>query len=348
MASFGLELTDFATTYEETSTQSGVNIVVRVYEPKKSSSATRNLLGFISFSGKTGVVEIVNRQAAIEPWHLGIGGTSKSAAGNQAGAHGEGFKLAALVLLRAGIESKIWTSGYSLEFGFGNNKPELFVRMLKSSVTTLQAALKDHVGQHRNNPLLYNIWEDVCIRLQTKRGEASITADMFRSWLECCLDINPPQDMVRTEAGDLIFDARYLGKTYLKGLSLPQTTSTAKTFRYGYNFAKGKINRDREHLSDPVKEAEYLRVIWENAIEEQGRPAVMKYTDLLQNDKEAADIHHIKYEISGNIAKKIWSFMLEEAQVKSPNAFYYKDTDGSDEYKLQRDEILRLIVSHRV
>src|SRR6266498_583550 len=77
------------------------------------------LLGFIEYTQRTGVVEFANFSAVLSPSSLALGFTTKTDKDHLAGGHGEGFKLAALVMLRAGYAVHIAASGFYWNFRWG-------------------------------------------------------------------------------------------------------------------------------------------------------------------------------------------------------------------------------------
>jgi hypothetical protein len=83
-------------------TKSKHEILIEIRHPTQKEAGGRNVLcGFIRFrydDNNEGVLEIVNFNAKLQRWHLGFGGTSKAKATEQAGQHGEGMKLAALIM----------------------------------------------------------------------------------------------------------------------------------------------------------------------------------------------------------------------------------------------------------
>ena len=93
-------------------------------------SEPREWLGYIRFSGRTnpqgetcmGTVEVTNRRATLQPRHLDIGGSPKADSPDQAGAHGEGLKLALLIMMRGRQNHRVRCSsgGFSWAFNFTN------------------------------------------------------------------------------------------------------------------------------------------------------------------------------------------------------------------------------------
>jgi hypothetical protein len=101
-------------------------VLVEALGPK-----TGNLLGFILFEysadgyAKQGMkqgIKIVNFGANLHPNALGTGASSKRGKQTQAGQHGEGLKVAALVLRRWGYNVRIESSGLKWEFNWKQGK----------------------------------------------------------------------------------------------------------------------------------------------------------------------------------------------------------------------------------
>ena len=101
--SFSLKEKDFTVIREEDSGGPREHIVYKVPRP---GSRPLEWLGYISWTGQhdLGRVELVNRRASLQPSHLDMGGTSKSGDRSQAGTHGEGLKIAVLVLQKGTAE----------------------------------------------------------------------------------------------------------------------------------------------------------------------------------------------------------------------------------------------------
>src|SRR5205823_2713211 len=76
------------------------------------------LLGFIKFSAKEGVVEVANFGMHLDRRVLKIGHTTKRGNEALAGFHGEGLKLAILVMLRHGYRFHIRASEHKWNFNF--------------------------------------------------------------------------------------------------------------------------------------------------------------------------------------------------------------------------------------
>jgi hypothetical protein len=100
LKSFGIKERDFKPEYQE----SRGEILIQVFKPQaETTNGTMELCGYIRFkwgSDGCGTLEMANFRANLQRHYLGFGGTTKAKDPNQAGQHGEGLKLAALVFRR--------------------------------------------------------------------------------------------------------------------------------------------------------------------------------------------------------------------------------------------------------
>lgn len=269
IASFDLAEGDFAVECERNVVNGYSETLYKVPRP---NSQPKEWLGFIHFKpqGKDGVVEITNRNATLHPWHLDMGGTSKSGAGNLAGTHGEGLKVALLVLMRGSQNHKVRcrSGGFSWTFNF-TKYGRLVVRLNRLSD---KAASRPRLGK-----TLLPFCPDAKSDVQFVLGEPHygrsdlgiptrrnlISPETFAAWTEAALFLqNPsPDELVTTASGDLLIGQRFRGRLYLKGLLLSEDTTsrwasvTNKPLRYGYNFAAGTTNRERQSVAGAYEES---------------------------------------------------------------------------------------------
>ena len=181
---------------------------------------SQELLGFIRFNQKAGSVELTNFQAELERKHLLVGWSTKRGHDQFAGCHGEGFKIAAMVMRREGHSVRFTASEYYWNFRLrGRDRSYLACRLSQAKVEAVEKKKQDFAAR-RAKPkfkrgLTSNIWEDVTVKIGKARGEwgVYISEEEFRSWLRVAIDLDPPllTDIVQTGAGDLIKDARFEG-----------------------------------------------------------------------------------------------------------------------------------------
>src|SRR3569833_474822 len=288
--SFKLRENEFHVLREEKSgPRNTIEIVYRVLQP---NSEPKKWLGYIRFKGRAdglGAVDMANRKDTHQPSHLDMGGTSKEAAKDQAGAFGEGLKLALLVLMRNPQNHRVLcrSGGFTWKIDF-TNQGKLVARLSRMSP---QAILNARCRAEREVkagktllPFAAAPDEDVQFLIgQNCMGRDSwgrrvrrslVSVDAFRSWLKAALFLQETNDggVSLTKSGDLIREERLRGNLYLKGLLLGESTGdypasvTGKELSFGYNFGSGKTNRAREALATAADESQAILSIWNRAL----------------------------------------------------------------------------------
>jgi hypothetical protein len=298
-----------------------------VYVIEARHHQTQVLLGFIRF--QDGVLEFTNFNSQLSRQALDRGVTSKRNNTETAGTHGEGFKVASLVMARRGYRVQFEASSYYWTFKFGGCDEDhlycLLSPMADTKLKRLMDANQKKVLTGAARELQSHIWEDVSVKIGLIRGIGKkINKDDFLNWVKVSLDLDPPSDMILTRNGCLILDKKFGGNLYLKGLLLEGKT-TEKPFRFGYNLFQGYVNRDRERLSRPAEEAKVLAEIWADAIQLRERDTIDSYVALLQEDK-AVDVHGVENYISEFTARKIWQCLLQRDPQR--NCFYHDSRNG--------------------
>lgn len=285
-----------------------------------SNSNERKLLGYIRFDKKEGSLELTNFDAKLTPYNLELGGTTKSdnRAANKAlaGLHGEGLKVAALVLVRNDWHSfQITSTSFYWTFGLrGINKTNLFCKLSRVPKKQAQEA-RNTSATLKGSPAT-----DVSVFIKKAEGEKGrkISEEIFNDWIKVTLDIERPvdaADLIETEYGDLILDDSFAGNVYLKGLLLQRRGSYIKKMEAGYNLLDGKTNRDRERLRDENKEAEMLTNIWQQAIALDER-VLQRYIDLLQDHDTCVDVTGAEVYVSETTAQAIWNRLRSQGDGK--------------------------------
>ncbi|KAF4867624.1 hypothetical protein CGCSCA1_v013188 [Colletotrichum siamense] len=326
IAAFDMDPRSFLPVWDET-TPGVIRITVH-----RNIEGQRELVGFIVHKAKTGTVEIANFNANLSMDDLCIGGSTKRNNDKFAGVHGEGFKVAALVMVRSGIPVRIQSTSANWNFGFnGVNKDRFYCKISKPNTRNVDyetaSLTQQTMGGTLRSDLVSYSFRDVTIQLShpaTGRGYRNpITADEFRGWTTVSLDLsNPdPDKMIRTQHGDLVLDERFAGQIYLKGFKVSAPTLGSKSYRFCYNFATGKLGRDRERMTSHDKEAETLANIWETAVAGDHGNLVQRYVELFSED--CVDIISAE-KASRILARRIWTWLT----TSQPGAFYY--SEGSD------------------
>jgi hypothetical protein len=289
---------------------------------------TGELLGFIRFMKSSGLVELTNFGAHLSRKTLDLGYSSKRRNANLAGCHGEGYKVASLVMVREGYRIKIATSNryWSFRFG-GRDKRHLWCYFSKSKekfqerVKKQKKAYEARVATGKPREAKANIWEDVTITIGGGGTKVNtVSQNDFLEWIQHCIDLDPPSSMIKTKLGDLILDPKFANKMFLKGLLL-EGNSKSRQWKFGYNLAQGEVNRDRQQVSDPEEQGEVIAGIWNEACQKEKAATLLPYLDMLRAETQYPDVSYAEENMSEAMAKCIWEQLLEEDQERK--LFYY-------------------------
>ncbi|KAI1766405.1 hypothetical protein GGR53DRAFT_464473 [Hypoxylon sp. FL1150] len=229
-------------------------------------------LGYIRWSRimGAGTVDILNRGATLQPWNLDMGGTTKENEANQAGAHGEGIKIAILVLMRQPQDHAVqcYSGGYWWSFYFDSHGKLVAYISRAPLPRGMFGPIRDvwHRADeetHRHPFLsLYVSGKTNTVRLlidnkgRHEKGfkpQKEVTREEFKEWTKAALFLQEvdAENIVTTRDGDLIFDPRFTGHVYMTGLLLEESAPgrsasiTGETLHYGHNFAKGSLLNSR-------------------------------------------------------------------------------------------------------
>jgi hypothetical protein len=325
---FKLDPRAFVPKWNETKAEIRITIHRDVSVTGNTNQSSQELLGFIRFKKKSGSLELTNFNAQIEMKHLSLGETSKRSGQNKfAGIHGEGFKLAALVMRRNEHAVRISSTSFYWNFSFrGIWEDRFYCRLSQPVPETLQKlrekfALEKTAGPRKN--LTSYIFQDVTVLISKARGPygAKVTEEDFRSWAQVAIDLeNPqPQDIIRTSHGDLILDKRLSGRVYLKGLRVSDSGSDSNPYIFCYNFVQGYINRDRERLTSREEEAKMIAGIWEQPILEGNAGVIQQYLQLFWNSEAHPDITLAHEVVSKPVGQTLWNTLRSDI----PDAFFY-------------------------
>jgi hypothetical protein len=98
------------------------NILIRINDGDKEYTATAHrmgsdeLLGYMRFEKAKDTLELTNFKAKLPRKALGLGVSSKRNQESMAGTHGEGFKVAAVVMARKGYQVRYESAKYYWNF----------------------------------------------------------------------------------------------------------------------------------------------------------------------------------------------------------------------------------------
>ncbi|OAG35296.1 hypothetical protein AYO21_10498 [Fonsecaea monophora] len=339
ISSFHLDPRAFRPVFKETRAQIQITVHSSV---TPANRPTGELLGYIRFIRRAGTVELANFQAELRRSNLGLGNSTKVGNDELAGCHGEGFKLAALVLRRLGHSVKFAASEFYWNFGLrGLYRTNLYCHLSPAKPEKVEK-MKAKYALDRTKPkfkrtLKSHIWEDVSVKIGKAKGDygLEVSEDEFRSWLTVSVDLDSPSsdNVVQTLSGDLILDTRFAGRIYLKGLRI-EGHSTG--YMFGYNFACGSIGRDRTHLRHQLEETEILANIWDQAIQTQRPDLIDAYINLLRDKEDCPDVAVTSDKLSQESVRLIW----ERLKTNDPDAFFYCERDPSQPVAVDQVDLI--------
>jgi hypothetical protein len=286
---------------EATPPDGDTEIVYKAF--RRHGRNNKDCLGFIRYKGRngTGIVEISNLKAALETKHLCFGTTSKEGRDDQAGAHGEGLKIAVLTLMRSDQNYRVFgrASGFNLAFNFDK---EGYLYVDAKRIAKVQSARKPKnvafptPAVKANGDVQFIIGEQR--QGQNEFGEkvkrSPVQQKDFKSWTKVALFLTEIQggdaSIVATPHGDLLTSDDLKGNLYLKGLLLSESTQFKSAsvsgyyLGFGYNFAVGKTDRERQHVADAYEESRSICIILSSALEAR-QDLVGRVCDLLNSDE---------------------------------------------------------------
>lgn len=163
-------------------------------------------------------LKITNKDITLPKESLLIGYTSKHSP-ELLGKFGEGMKLGALALVRAGYEVKI------------TNGDEIWIPSLQKSKSFSSDVL---IFSTRKLP---NPKKDFIVEIY------GISSSEWAVMKKNYLFITPPGEKLISRSGEILLSEEYKGKVFLKGIYV-ETTELS----YGYNLYQGEVDRDRKMM----------------------------------------------------------------------------------------------------
>lgn len=182
---------------------------------------------YFNYDAGTQILQVGNKQGSLDASTLLLGSSSKKDDSKTIGKHGEGYKVAMIVLLRNGcgvrvlnyVNREIWeakvisSKRYGCDIGVVDVNP---LGILKEAP---------------ENNLIFEV--------------TGITEDVYEKikennlWLQG--DVG---DVIESEGSRILLKADYKGKIYVKGLYV----CTKKEFTYGYDLDPSLVNLDRDRM----------------------------------------------------------------------------------------------------
>lgn len=265
-----------------------------------------------------------------------MGGTDKAHDSHQAGAHGEGLKIALLVLQRGpqNYNVRCLSGSFTWNFNF-TTSGRLVARLnrmkaeqVANSVRAAEKNVSNGIAPFAPSPELdvqFIIGREVSGRDEHggKLRRQAVTLDQFKSWCETALFLQEVEElgMVGAERGrgDIILDPKLRGNLYLKGLLLSASdqfnsaSRTGKPLKYGYNFRSGKVDRERRSMNSSKSEGTSILSIWNKILMNRRPHLVKELSDMLNSSEpEYADVLMAKEAIEESTVIRLKEHLFED------------------------------------
>lgn len=300
---------------EEAPAPRQIEIVYKAFQRGADTGEVEQCLGFIRFKGSNGAgkIDMVNMNSTLQPWHLELGGTSKHGGEDQAGAHGEGLKLAALVLMRRAQNNRVrcCSGGFNWTFSF-NQHGSLVVALHRIKKARKQGGEAQEPRKSTYKIAVPEVAADRDVHFiigekRMGRDETGVKVEQlrvqrtaFETWTKVALFLSQGDDedakLVHTYWGDLLTAENLRGNIYLKGLLLCKgaksrsASLTGRPLWFGYNFKYGQTNRERESVSTAYQESKAMCDILSGALSKKPE-MIGALVDILNNtETDYADV----------------------------------------------------------
>ncbi|KAK0703713.1 hypothetical protein B0T26DRAFT_876620, partial [Lasiosphaeria miniovina] len=352
--SFGLDEKDFHVFREEKTRGSDTEVVYKVL--RFDDSDEKQCLGYLRFKSRdgAGTIELINRAATLQPWHLDLGGTSKASDNKQAGAHGEGMKIALLVLMRGRQNHMVScrSGGFDWRFAF-TTRGRLVARLSRMSHKSMSNAVNQarRLSERTLVPFAGAPDGDVQFVIGEQKKGRNERGDMvtrspvqrcdFDAWTKAALFLHSTDNgaIISAAKGDLLTSQYLRGSVYLKGLLLRESSSghsasiTTFPFRFGYNFAFGSTNRERQSVGDAEEESRSIHDIWSCVLDAQ--PGMVRELSDMLNDPQSSQIAEVcgsRKHLTRSMASRLKKYPVGD---EFAGRWYYCAEDASNNPRLK-------------
>lgn len=323
---FNLDRQSFQPFLEDYSDHLSIIVPDQTLADQPAERENRRALGFIQYEKKTGRITIANPCMQLPINALAMGFSTKDVHGahdHLVGRHGEGLKLAVLVLSRDSYNVSITASGCNWRFDMHTDAsvsctvaPSQKTKSIEWTDPTFDmASLRYHVGR------------DVAVVIGVRRAKSGqpVALDAFVNWLRLTtMDVRGltyPAGIISTPPGDLILDPQLRGQLYHNGITLTNST-VGGAFLFAYNFASWTTCRDRCGLASWWDAARQVQRIWEEALRKQEDIILPLLVDLLRRHARSADAEMIGPLLEPPAVRRIWQYLLRESADKE---FFYSE-----------------------
>jgi len=135
--------------------------------------------------------------------------------------------------------------------------------------------------------------------------------------------VKPTEETVlRTHLGAILTEERYTSMIYVKGMFVEVRNDTPE-LRYGVDFSKAALDRDRRSMMSNSDVTHTLAEIWNILITEDHPTAVERYLDVLLMQNDWLETIKARQHINQSSAKKLFTALC----LRYPDSFFYSSED---------------------
>lgn len=177
---------------------------------------------YFNYNIENKTLTIGNKMSSLTTGTLLLGNSSKKNDKRTVGNFGEGYKVATVVLMRNGINVKI----------YNNEVKEVWTsRVVKSK-------------RYNSNIVVYDIEKSIFKKDYDLLFElVGITEEMYKDIVEKILDLQDDiGEVMKSEKGNILFNSKYSGNIYVNGLYVCHNENV----EWGYDFTPDMIRLDRD------------------------------------------------------------------------------------------------------
>lgn len=210
---------------------------------------------YFDYDEKEQTLRIGNKTSVLTLDTLLLGSSSKREDKRTIGQHGEGYKIAFMVLLREGKNVTVYNYGAKEIWTTKLVKSRRFANSLVPTIIVEKTPIWSKIPSH-----------DLMIEVE------GITPEEYKEIVKSNLHLQEVGKTYIGKTGRILLDNKYSGKIFVKGLYV----SNNKGLEYGYDFNPEiiKLDRDRK-LIDSFQLSWQTSMLWQSVIN-QDRQLVLK------------------------------------------------------------------------
>ena len=182
----------------------------------------------VVYDSERGLIRLGNTNCALEKQSLLMGSTTKASDRNTIGQHGEGYKVATVVLMRTNHSLKIWNTSEKECWEAKVVKSRRYKTEVCNFSVVKNTAPMDVTEVIGVGGLLFDI--------------GGVTPEEWDAVVDSNLWLQGDVSCYTSDRGSILLDKKQSGKVYVNGLFVEKIDNT----QYGYNFKPDVLDLDRD------------------------------------------------------------------------------------------------------